>query len=168
MVLKNRKYDKIRELFFEHPNKRFTIREISKRTRVPTSSVQRYLRDLRQEGFITKENKAIESSYNKFTKSIFIINRMFESGLVDYLENKLLPSAVIVFGSVRKGEYDHSSDIDLFVETTKKGELNLEEFERKLGHNIQIFVRKDINELPENLFNSVVNGIKLSGYFKIK
>lgn len=168
MVLKNQKWDRILSLLFEFPNKRFTIREISRRTKVPTSSVQRYLEDLRKDGFIEKENKIIITSYVKFRKAFFIMDRMFKTGLIDYLDDTLNPSAIIVFGSARKGEYESASDIDIFIESAKKTKPEVEDFERKIGHKIQLFIEKDINDLPPKLLNNVLNGVKLSGYFKLK
>ena len=102
MALKTQKWNKMLELFFENPNKKFTVREISGKTKIPSSSVQRYLERLRKEGFITKENRAIVNSGFKFKKASFLIEKMHSTGLIEHLEEKLHPSAVIVFGSVRK------------------------------------------------------------------
>ena len=66
MVQINQKWDKILELFFEYPNKQFSIREISKKTRIPSSTVQRIIEKLKKEGFISKENKPIINPYYKF------------------------------------------------------------------------------------------------------
>lgn len=168
MALKNQKWDKVLWLLFEHPGKRFTIRQIARKTGIPPSSVQRYVGEIRKEGLITSDNRAASSQYVKFLKATFIIDKLFQSGLVDYLDKKLSPSAIIVFGSARKGEYDSESDIDLFVETTKEAKAELEEFEKRIGHSIQLFTEKDVNELPPHLLNNVVNGIKLTGYFKVR
>ena len=168
MVLKNQKWDKILRLLFEHPRQGFTIRQISNGTRIPASSVQRYVKEIRKEGLITVRNKLISSQYVKFIKAMFIIDKLFKSGLIEYLDKKLAPSAIIIFGSARKGEYDHESDIDIFLETTKEAKVELQEFEKKTGHAIQLFMEKDVNELPPHLFNNVVNGIKLTGFLKVR
>jgi len=168
MVQKNQKWDKILEILFEYPNKRFTVREISRMTKIPTSSVQRYLEKLRNEDFIDKENKSIINPYYKFKKTYFIIDRMYKTGLIEFLIEELNPSLVIVFGSVRKGEYDYESDIDIFIETPVKKNINLKKHEQLLKHRIQLFIESDINKLQPNLFNNVANGIKLKGYLKIK
>lgn len=168
MVLKNQKWDKILWLLFEHPGKRFAIRQISRKAGIPPSSVQRYLKEIRKEGLITNDNRASGSQHAKFIKATFMIDKLFQSGLVEYLDKKLSPSAIIVFGSARKGEYDYESDLDLFVETTKEAKVELQEFEKKVGHSIQLFKEKDINDLPPHLFNNVVNGIKLTGFFKVR
>jgi len=164
----NWKIDIILELFYEYPNKIFSVREISNKLKIPSSTVQRHLKKIRKEGLITKENKANITPYFKFRKTYFMIDKLFKYGLVEYIEEELSPSCVILFGSFRKGEYVKESDIDLFVETLKTKEIDLSKFEKKLKHSIHIFTEKDINDLPEHLLNNVMNGIKLMGYFKIK
>ncbi len=168
MALKNQKWDKILGWLFEHPNKSFTVREISKKTGIPSSSVQRYLEDLRKDEIITKDNTSNITPYFKFKKTFFIIESIFKSGLIEFLDNEFKPSSIILFGSARKGEYDQGSDIDLFIESTRENKANLEAFEKKIGHKIQLFVKKDINNLDPRLRNNVINGIKLAGYFKVE
>ncbi len=168
MVLENQKWNKILWLFFEYPNKKFTIREISKNTKIPVTSVQRYLQPIRKRGIINLENQLENSYYVRFLKAFFIINKLFETGLIDFLIKEVEPSTIILFGSMRKGEYDYESDIDLFIETTKNKKLNLLEFENKLNHKVQLFIDKDIKNLQPKLFNNLINGIKLYGYFKAK
>lgn len=168
MVQIDQKWYNILELFYRYPNKRFTIREISKKTKIPKTSVQRYVIELKKSKFLTKDNMLDITPHIKFKKTQFIIDNMFETGLIDYLEEKLIPSCIILFGGVRKGEYDHESDIDLFIETTKKTKIDLSKYEKKLGHKIHLFIKKEINDLPKRLLNNVVNGIKIRGYFKIR
>lgn len=162
------KWDKILELIFEYPNQSFSVREIAGKTGIPSSSVQRYLKQIRSEKITNEDNNFTSNSYSKFLKAFFIIDKIYKTGLVEHLKEKLNPSTIIVFGSVRKGEYDYESDIDIFIETAVKKELKLKNFEDKLKHKIQLFIEKDINKLQPNLLNNVVNGIKLYGSFKIK
>lgn len=160
--------DKILQLFYEYPEKEFTVREIAKKTKIPKSTAHKYLAELKKEGTITKASKASNSDIFKTEKAFFYIKRLFRTGLISFLEETLNPSCIILFGSFRKGESEKGSDIDLFIESTKKQDINLSEFEKKLGHRIQLFIEPDINKLPERLLNNVVNGIKLKGVFKIK
>ena len=164
----NQKLEKIMDLIFENPETILRVREISKQTKIPKTTVHRYLSFLKKSGVIDKENKLIITNYTKFLKTISIIKKLFNSGLIDYLEEKLAPSSIIVFGSARKGEYVKNSDIDLFVESTKRIDLNFSLFEKRLKHKIQLFIEQDINKLSNELFNNIINGIKLSGYVKIK
>ena len=162
------KWDNILNILFEYPYKKFTVREMSKMTKLPTSSVQRYLKKLREKNFIDSENSPVINSYYKFRKTYFIIGKMYEIGLIEFLIKEFNPSLLIVFGSVRKGDYDFESDIDIFLETPIKKDISLKKYEKLLKHNIQLFIETDINNLQPTLFNNVINGIKLDGYLKIK
>jgi len=168
MVQINQKWNKILELILEYPDKGFTIREISKETNIPSSTIQRYIKKLKKEGFVSEENRANITPYFRFFKAFFFIDKIYKSGLIDYLIENLNPGVIIVFGSIRKGEYYHDSDIDLFIESTSRKELDLRTFEKKLKHKIQLFIEQDIDKLQPNLFNNVVNGIKLYGSFRVK
>lgn len=159
--------DKILEIFYEHPRKEFTVREISKLIKIPKSTVHKYLAGLKKNKIIER-NQASDSRIFKIKKINFFIEKLVASGLIDYLEKELIASCIILFGSFRKGESEKDSDIDIFVESISKKELNLEQFEKKLKHKIQLFIEQDINNLQPNLFNNVINGIKLSGSFKVK
>ena len=49
-----------------------------------------------------------------------------------------------------------------------KKSISLHKYEKILGHKIDLFVESNVHKLQENLFNNVVNGIKLYGSLKIK
>jgi predicted nucleotidyltransferase len=168
MGLKYDNLDKIKRIFYEYPEKQFTVRELAKKTRIPKSTVHKYLSGLKNSRRVTKENKSANTALFKTEKTFFYIRELFESDFIEYLTENLRPACIILFGSFRKGESAKESDIDLFVETLKKPNLNLAKFEKILGHKIQLFIEEDINNLPDNLFNNVVNGIKLKGFFKIR
>jgi len=168
MIQKNQKWDKTLNFLYEEGEKEYTVREISKKSQVPSATVQRYLDYLKKKNIVDNKNRLIVNTYTKFLKSEFILNKMFKSGLFDYIEEELNASCLIVFGSVRKGDYVKESDVDIFVETTKKKELNLSKFEKIIGHNIQLFIEKDVKKLPDHLFNNVINGIKVGGYLKLR
>jgi len=166
--LKSYNMDKILGLFYENPGGKFTIREMEKNTKIPKSTIQKYLEFLKESGLINKDNTANENLFFKTKKINFYIEKIVSSGLIDELIKKLNPLCIILFGSIRKGESDKESDLDLFIETYSKNKINLSEFEKKLGHRISIFSETKIIKLHDDLFNNVVNGIKLYGSFKIR
>lgn len=168
MGQKSTDMDSIMEVFYEFPNQRFTVRKLALKTKMPRSTVHKYLSELKKEMLITKENQPSDSGIFKIKKTFFYMQKLFKTGLIEYIDNELNPSCIILFGSFRKGDSVEDSDIDLFVETTAKKKISLTNFEKKLGHKIQLFIEGDINKLPDRLFNNVVNGIKLKGFFKIK
>lgn len=160
--------EEIMGVFFENPSKRFTIREIAKFANIPKSTAHKYLNELKKEGLIDKNNLSKDNLIFKIKKRNYLTEKIVSSGLVDEIVAKLNPTCIILFGSVSKGESIKESDIDLFVESPIKKDINFGKFERKIGHKIQIFAENKITNLPRNLLNNVVNGIKLFGSFKIR
>lgn len=158
---------KILELFYEFPNRRFTIREISNLTKIPRASAHKYFDELKRKKLIVKDI-ASESFLFKIKKINYFIEKIVASGLIDELISKLNPSCIILFGSFRKGDSVKESDIDIFIESPVKKNIELKKFEKKLNHSVQLFVENKIDDLSSHLFNNVVNGIKLYGSFKIK
>jgi len=158
----------ILELFYESPDKKFTVREIAKLTKIPRATVHKYLINLKKQNLITKNNEVSNNLILKAKKINYFVEKIISSGLVDELIDKLNPSCIILFGSIRKGDSVKKSDIDIFVESHLKKQINTKKYEKKLKHKIQLFIEPDINKLHSNLFNNIINGIKLFGGFKIK
>jgi predicted nucleotidyltransferase len=159
---------KILQLYFENPDKIFTIREISLKTKVPKSSVHRIVSELKEEKIISKEGEFLRNNLSNIKKINFYVEKIVECGLLDYLIKELNPSLIILFGSIRKGDSIKSSDVDIFVETCVEKNLDLSSFEKKLGHKIELFLESDVYNLQKNLFNNVINGISLFGGLKLK
>ncbi|MBU1598070.1 MAG: nucleotidyltransferase domain-containing protein [Nanoarchaeota archaeon] len=165
---------KILELFFEEPNRNFHLRQISRLTKIAVTSVRKYLDELLHESLITKDTKTIYPTYvANETNKIFrvykqqrIILKIHVSGLIDYLEETTLPKCIILFGSMSKGEYTKTSDIDILIQAPNQ-ELNLEKFEKKLNHKINILFEPKLNNLNQGLLNNILNGYVLSGQIKL-
>ncbi|PIN91346.1 hypothetical protein COU57_00880 [Candidatus Pacearchaeota archaeon CG10_big_fil_rev_8_21_14_0_10_32_14] len=168
MVQVFNKWDKIIGLLFLEGNVSLSVRDIAKKSKIPSSTAQRYLNELKKEGLIDKENRAIITPYYKFLKTFFIINKIHSTGLYDYLTKELNPSLIILYGSARKGEYNKQSDLDLFIESPVKKELKLSDYEKKIGLTIHLMIKDDLNKVNEDLIVNLYNGIKLYGSFKLK
>lgn len=168
MGLTNRKADKIVELFYEYPSQKFTVREIAKKTKVPKSTAQQYLLELKEKKLIDEKNQAASTPLFKVKKVNFYIEKIVESGIIEKLAQELNPSCIILFGSIRKGDSTYESDIDLFIEAPLSKDINTQSYEKKIKHKIQLFIEKDIKNLQPQLFNNVINGIKLYGSFALR
>ncbi len=173
-MLQNNKL-KIMNFFFEEPARYFHIRELARLSKIAHTSVKNYLTELENEVLIKKVKTPIYDSFianeenriYKIYKQQYMIMQVYSSGLIDYIEENLHPKCIILFGSIRKGEYNAESDIDLFVQTSQKN-VNLEKFEKILKHKISLFFEENLTKLSNELFNNVLNGIKLSGYLKVR
>ena len=91
---------------------------------------------------------------------------MNNSGLIDYLWDKLSPEAIILYGSYSKGESIENSDVDLFI-LGKDKNIELANFEKKLNKRIHILFKESIKEIPNELKNNILNGVILKGYIKV-
>ena len=163
--------NKIIQSFFEDPNRIFGIREISRLVKIPKTTVSRQLNELVKKRMITKKDSGYianeSSSYFRLLKKLRFVEDVHRSGLLEYLDERFNPKSVILFGSFAKGEYNRASDIDIFVQSAEK-DYSLSQFEKKLKHPINLFFEEKLSRLSDELFNNIINGIKLSGYIKIR
>lgn len=164
-------------LFFLYPNKEFYLLELTRKINLAHTSVKRNLMDLVDNNIIMQKVKKVGSrdfpvykantesySYKKYKKinNFIAIN---ESGLIEFLEQQLMPKSIVLFGSYMRGEDFEDSDIDLFVECESE-EIDVSVYEYKLQRKIQIHFRQDFNKYSKELKNNIINGIVLSGFLE--
>jgi len=168
-------------VFLDNPHKDFHVREIARLVNKSPTTASSELNKLRKKGLLSAKKErnhllyqAIPQNKNyQHLKLFHNIKSIRDSGLIEYLiEFYNHPSAIIIFGSFRKAENIPSSDIDLFILSSKKEEPKLEKFEKELKHKIQLFTfsPKKLHELRKNnphLLNNVINGIVLEGFIEV-
>jgi len=176
-MLQKSSMSKTLEVFFDNPMKEHYLMDISRSLGIAHTSIKKNLVHLIKLGLITEKiikrgkrkfpvfKSNIENKYFKKYKIISNLSILSESGLIEYLEEKLFPKVIVLFGSYRRGEDIADSDIDLFVEC-KKEELNLSLFEKKLKRKIQLHFKEDFNSFPKELKNNIINGIVLYGFLE--
>jgi len=98
----------ILKVYFENPDKDFTVREMSKLTKIPRATVHKKIVEIRNEHYFKDE------VFFKIKKINFYIEELFSSGVIRFLIDELNPSMIILFGSFKKGESNKNSDVDLF------------------------------------------------------
>ena len=167
---------KFLKVFFEMPNKWHHIRGYARANNISPSTAFKYLNEFYKKNLIEKKKehnlvlyKANDSSEDFRDMKIFWNIKMIkDSKLLDYLEEKLSPKCIILFGSIAKGTDHKDSDIDLFIMSSVKKEINLGRYESILGRHIQFF-SSDENQLKKQkeLGNNILNGIILRGYIEI-
>ncbi|MFH1105660.1 MAG: nucleotidyltransferase domain-containing protein [Candidatus Aenigmatarchaeota archaeon] len=167
---------KILQVFFDDPEANFQLREISRKAGIAVTSVKMHLKALSEEGLIAIEprTKRKYPAYfanrmdNRFRllKKINTVLTISYSGLLNYLNDKYMPDAIVLFGSAAKGEDTKDSDLDLFLLCSEKSP-DLGKFEKALGRKISIFYSEDLGKLGSELKNNIINGIVLKGYLKV-
>ena len=165
---------KVLNVFFDFPRRNFQIREISKIIGLAFPSVIAHLNALVKDSFIVREKKGTYFSYRanrdnemiKLYKKIFLVVRLKECGLVDYIYDLCMPDSIILFGSASRGEDIEESDIDIFVQAKEK-KMSMEKYEKLLNRKIVLFFKEDFSKLSNELKNNVLNGALLRGYLKV-
>lgn len=177
-MLQNYNKWKVLQVFFNTPLAEGgrQLREISRKIGLAPPSVKNYLTKLKQEQLVVeKKNRVLghpvytanrDHDAFKFYKKIDCLARIKESGLLQELQDKFLPSVIILFGSAARGEDTEHSDIDLFI-GAKEEKIKLDKYEKVLARHINLFFDPDFHQLSKELRNNLLNGIILSGYVKV-
>jgi predicted nucleotidyltransferase len=164
-------------IFFDNPTEELYLMDISRRLGLAHTSVLANLLSLIKEGVITKKTLSRGSRrfpvysanmndkrYKKHKKLYNLLNIM-ESGLVESVEQVVMPKSIVLFGSYSRGEDTEESDIDLFVESLEK-KIDLPKFEKILNRKIQLHFNRDFSSYPVELKNNILNGIVLQGFIE--
>ncbi|MBI5397906.1 nucleotidyltransferase domain-containing protein [Candidatus Woesearchaeota archaeon] len=170
---KNNTY-KILELFIEFPTKDFSVRGIARQLKLSHATVLKYIADLEKLSFIKKKESTLyptyfantESQKYKFYKRNWLVFKIIESRIIDYIQKEVLPSSIVLFGSGAKATFTEKSDVDIFVEANET-KLDLVKYEKKLNRKINLLLEQNINTLSKELRNNIINGVVLYGYIKI-
>ncbi len=137
--------------------------------------VNYYLKQLVKNGFIirVKQNGKMsyytaqrESEMFRLEKRFYGLNTLQKSGLFEHLNSLKNIKSIMLFGSFVRGDWDKSSDIDLFIFGDAR-DFDKEKFEIKLGREIQLFSYKDKKlikkELDPKLMPNIYNGFNIKG-----
>ncbi|PIN75772.1 hypothetical protein COV17_03720 [Candidatus Woesearchaeota archaeon CG10_big_fil_rev_8_21_14_0_10_36_11] len=166
----------IKEHFLLNPTTKLRVRQIERTLNVPLPSVIRYVKELETEKIVKKIEVANVTIYTAdrnedhflIEKKLFNLKQLHDSGIIQYLKDELSNPTIIVFGSYMKGEDIETSDIDLYLETASKKELDLKIFEKVLQRRIQLFCYSNIKQIKnKNLANNIINGSVLNGFLEV-
>ncbi len=174
---------KVARIFFDEPKKEHYLMEISRKSSLSHTSVKNHLKTLKEKNLVGKEEKKrgertypiyksnLENEEYKNFKKVDMIRRLHEIDLIKHLESSYQPNCIVLFGSAARGEDTEESDVDLYIQAEERTQNNegekILEFEEKLNREIQLHVKPDFSEYPEELKNNIANGTVLYGYLEI-
>ena len=172
MIQKYNTY-RILQLFFDQPTKHFQLREISRLINLGMPSVINHVKNLEKQRLVKKERFGVYDSYISSGSDLFkvykrndILLRIHQSGLIECLEDALMPDAIVLFGSCSRGEDIETSDIDLFLVAEEK-DIDLKKFEKVLKRKISLHFEQYVSKVQKELLNNIINGTVLFGYLKV-
>ncbi len=164
---------RVLEAFFDRPTKKFQIRELCRLLGISIPSVRKAVMELRKEELVEKIEEGTYPSYRArrgpryaFYRSVDMIRKLHETGLIDDIVEKTAPDVVILFGSASRGEDTEESDVDLLV-VAKEAEIRTERAEKALKRRVHILFDPRPEKMPKELLNNVINGKIVYGYLKV-
>ena len=162
------------DVFFKNPTMEFTLKNVSRFSKLAHTSTKQNLNKLIRLGFVQQRNerkgkrtfplyKADRNKQFIRQKKLENLGALIDSGVIEYMEERLIPKCIALFGSYQRGEDTEESDIDLFIEA-KKADVNLKAFEKKLDRKIEMHFNERFMTYPSELKNNIINGIVLQGF----
>ncbi len=96
-------------------------------------------------------------------KRVENLKQIYESDILEYLEECFPGSTIILFGSYSQGEDTVDSDIDIAIIGYKEKDLDLSKYEKILKRSISLHNYTSLKEINRNLMGNILNGITLQG-----
>lgn len=162
----------LRFLFIQR-GKSFNARRLSKLLNVSQPAISKALVLLKKENLVLikkdKDSKQLKIEINRENPRVLGLKRaenlklIYESGLVEFLEEKFPGSTIILFGSYSGGDDYYTSDIDIAIIESKYKSINLKKFEKVLEKEIRINFYNSWKDIHKNLRNNILRGIILAG-----
>ena len=159
--------------FIQNLDSEIHLRGLSEEIELSYSSTRRGLKELRKQGLLESEGKGNMKLYRpsgeKFRKVKKLINleKLEDSGLIEFLEKELRSEAIVLFGSYLEGRDKSESDIDLAAIGGREKELDLSSFEEEMGREIQLTRVEDLKKEDSEFRNTLANGLVLKGYLEV-
>ncbi|HUT80846.1 MAG TPA: nucleotidyltransferase domain-containing protein [Candidatus Bathyarchaeia archaeon] len=158
--------------FFEDNYRRINVREYARILNISPPTSSKMLKSYHIQGLLLLEEDKnylnfVANNENElfiYLSRIYWFQKFSAVGLLDYLREILLSPLVILFGSFTKAEVRKESDVDLAIFSPLPDEVLLNDFERKLQREIQLFKYETREKVPsQELLNNILNGFILMG-----
>ncbi len=158
------------DFILRHPHRDFIEGEVQKSVRISKSGINYALRELETEGFICRDKRGKSFFYtlnrkNPVVRQLKVLQTIVE---IEPLHKKLkaVASKIILFGSSCRGENTPGSDIDLFVVSHSKEQVEeeIKEFHSKRKIHPVIRTNLKFNEMRQTepeFYEQVMKGIVL-------
>lgn len=153
-------------LFFEDNYREINVREYARLMKISAPTASKHLFMFEKEGVLIsrKDKNYILFRANRTNPSFIDLEkayfRIVLEQLSSYLHEKINYNAVILFGSLIKGEVTISSDVDIYLDSKQK-DMQVLDFEKKLNRKIQLHFKNSLEN--ESLRNNISKGLLLKG-----
>ena len=165
----------LKQFFFEQTLRHWHFEDLVKVSGLSRERVNHYLKNLKKERFVRHIKLQRKMPYYladlkrsdfRLQKRLYGLNLLQQSGLFAHLFALKNVRTAILFGSFARGDWNQSSDVDLFL----YGENSLFEkgvFEMKLRKELQIFSFQQASEVKKTLepalLRNIAKGFNIKG-----
>lgn len=169
------KEEQILKLILENsPLKQWHFNDLVKKTKMTRAAVNKWLKKYQKEGLLKKIKEKGKFPYYtvggnnpeyQSKKRFYMLNNLYQSGLIKHLINLKNTKTIIIFGSIAKGDWYKDSDVDIFIYGNSEG-LQKHKYETKLKRDIEVHIfetKKEIKQVQTGLINNVINGYIVKG-----
>lgn len=165
--------------FFENPDDKYSIRELSRILGINHTTVRQHLNKLEKEGYLVSIKEGVYTFYklilNKKTlnlKLYYNLEKIRESNIVEDLEQNYDLPIIVLFGSYANAMDNSTSDIDLCLITNVDKEFPTKKYEKKINRKVSIHKFSKMSwqktkQLNPELINNICNGMVLSGELEV-
>lgn len=162
------------ELFYNHPAKRWHFEHLVQESGLSRAQTNYWLGKSLKEGLVRRVKPKgrmpyylanYDSPHYQNSKRLYGLQKLHESGLLDYLSSLEKAEVVVLFGSFSRWDWYDKSDIDLFI-YGDVDQVSLGRFMQKLKRDIQIFSgksSKDLSHLGSSLLRNIIKGVAIKG-----
>jgi predicted nucleotidyltransferase len=159
------------EVFSIEPTAIHFVKEISKRIKLAPTSVRNHIRWLLKQNLIKRKKAKPFAGYvaNRENEDFIFYKKVYNlyslKELANFLISAFYPKVLVVYGSYVLGEDIEGSDLDVFVLSKTKKELNLKKFEMQLKRRIHLLVVDSLSKIDKAILKKIYSGIVLYGGF---
>lgn len=169
------KENQILELIFENsPLKHWHFEDFVKQTNMTRAAVNKWVKRNQKEGLIKRFKErgkfphytaGVNNIIYQSKKQLFLLNKIYSSGLISYLLSLKYVKTIIIFGSVARGDWYKDSDIDIFIFGNPE-KIEKYKYELNLKRNIELHTfrsKHEVKEVKTGLIDNIVNGYIIKG-----
>ncbi len=161
--------------FFDDPQRKFSIRELSRMLKINHTTVRQGLNWLVKEEYLSFKKEGVYIFYRLVLtrktlnlKLFYNLEKIRISGLMGDLEKAFDLPVIVLFGSYAFACDDVTSDIDICVITNIEKKFSVEKYESILHRKVSLhkFSKMEWEKMKKShpfLVNNICNGVVLSG-----
>ena len=156
------------------PLKHWHFEELIEQTTLTRATLSKWLKKYQKLGLLKRIKERGKFPYYaagsdnhiyQSKKRLYMLDKLYGSGLIQYLLSLKNAKTVIIFGSAARGDWYKGSDIDIFI-FGKQEKIEKYKYELALKRNIELHIfedKEEIKAVETGLIQNISNGFIVKG-----